>query len=73
VLLLTELSNQQLIEMGTKEIAETDRALERARQVVEDTIQIGAQVRLLLRFPRAGQPFLFCSTCQSYVALRCCS
>lgn len=43
-----KLSNQQLIEMGTKEIAETDRALERARQVVEDTIQIGAQTAATL-------------------------
>lgn len=63
--MLAEMSNQQLIEMGNKEIAETDKALERARQVVEDTIQIGAQVRsgtpglLQLRAFR-----LLCASCQ---------
>lgn len=41
---LADMRNETLIEMGRKDIKDTDEALERARRVVEDTIQIGAQV-----------------------------
>ena len=35
--------NDKLIEMGRREIKETDKALERARKVVQETITIGAE------------------------------
>ena len=38
--------NKDLMKSGRKEIAETEAALERSRRQVEETIQIGAQVRL---------------------------
>eukprot|EP00951_Prasinocladus_malaysianus_P003167 scaffold22536_cov18-Prasinocladus_malaysianus.AAC.1 len=38
------MSNKQLIEMGRRDIKEIDEGLDRARRVVEDTINVGAQV-----------------------------
>uniref|UniRef100_A0A061RZI5 Putative plant SNARE n=1 Tax=Tetraselmis sp. GSL018 TaxID=582737 RepID=A0A061RZI5_9CHLO len=45
---LENMKNQQLIQLGKKEITETDAALERARRQVEETIQLGAQTAATL-------------------------
>ncbi|KAI3946833.1 hypothetical protein MKW98_003396 [Papaver atlanticum] len=43
VLMASEMSNQELIDAGKKRMDETDQAIERSKQVVEQTIEVGAQ------------------------------
>eukprot|EP00243_Klebsormidium_subtile_P008992 TRINITY_DN4387_c0_g2_i1.p1 TRINITY_DN4387_c0_g2~~TRINITY_DN4387_c0_g2_i1.p1 ORF type:complete len:269 (+),score=60.01 TRINITY_DN4387_c0_g2_i1:307-1113(+) len=43
------MSNQELIERGNATMDETDRAIDRGRRIVEDTINIGAQTGVTLK------------------------
>ncbi|KAK9287856.1 hypothetical protein L1049_016298 [Liquidambar formosana] len=45
----SSMSNQELINAGTKTIDETDQAIERSKQVVEQTIQVGTQTAVTLK------------------------
>eukprot|EP00245_Coleochaete_scutata_P001154 TRINITY_DN11402_c0_g1_i1.p1 TRINITY_DN11402_c0_g1~~TRINITY_DN11402_c0_g1_i1.p1 ORF type:complete len:225 (+),score=64.34 TRINITY_DN11402_c0_g1_i1:286-960(+) len=43
------MSNQELIHAGREQMDETDRAIDRAKKVVEDTINVGAQTAVTLK------------------------
>lgn len=43
------MSNQELVEAGRKQMDETDQTIERSKQVVEDTINIGVQSATTLK------------------------
>ncbi|CAL0304862.1 unnamed protein product [Lupinus luteus] len=49
VQLASELSNQELINAGTKTMDETDQAIERSKQVVHQTIEVGTQTATTLK------------------------
>ncbi|KAG2407364.1 putative plant SNARE 13 [Vigna angularis] len=44
-----EMSNQELINAGTKTMDETDQAIERSKQVVHQTIEVGTQTAVTLK------------------------
>ncbi|KAL2338886.1 hypothetical protein Fmac_013332 [Flemingia macrophylla] len=44
-----EMSNQELINAGTKTMDETDQAIERSKQVVHQTIEVGTQTAATLK------------------------
>ncbi|KAB1213750.1 putative plant SNARE 13 [Morella rubra] len=43
------MSNQELINTGTKTMNETDQAIERTKKVVEQTIEVGTQTAVTLK------------------------
>ncbi|CAA0829377.1 Novel plant SNARE 13 [Striga hermonthica] len=45
----SEMSNQELINAGTKTMDETDQAIERSKQVVHQTIEVGTQTATTLK------------------------
>ncbi|KZV37335.1 putative plant SNARE 13-like [Dorcoceras hygrometricum] len=45
----SEMSNQELIDAGTKKMDETDQAIERSKQVVHQTIEVGTQTASTLK------------------------
>ncbi|CAJ1940704.1 unnamed protein product [Sphenostylis stenocarpa] len=49
VQLASEMSNQELINAGTKTMDETDQAIERSKQVVHQTIEVGTQTAATLK------------------------
>ncbi|XP_047169768.1 novel plant SNARE 13 [Vigna umbellata] len=49
VRLASEMSNQELINAGTKTMDETDQAIERSKQVVHQTIEVGTQTAVTLK------------------------
>lgn len=49
VQLASEMSNQELINAGTKTMDETDQAIERSKQVVHQTIEVGTQTATNLK------------------------
>ncbi|OIV97319.1 hypothetical protein TanjilG_07071 [Lupinus angustifolius] len=49
VQLASEMSNQELINAGTKTMDETDQAIERSKQVVHQTIEVGTQTATTLK------------------------
>lgn len=48
VQMASEMSNQQLIDSGMKQMDETDQALERSKMVVKQTVEVGAQTAATL-------------------------
>nr|DAD47609.1 TPA_asm: hypothetical protein HUJ06_017546 [Nelumbo nucifera] len=48
-LLASSMTNQQLIDTGNQMMDETDRAIERSKQVVEQTIGVGAETAAALK------------------------
>ncbi|CAK8534596.1 unnamed protein product [Lathyrus sativus] len=49
VQLASKMSNQELINTGTKTMDETDQAIERSKQVVHQTIEVGTQTATTLK------------------------
>nr|GMD79213.1 novel plant SNARE 13-like [Ipomoea batatas] len=49
VQLASEMSNQELINAGMKKMDETDQAIERSKQVVHQTIEVGTQTATTLK------------------------
>ncbi|KAG6428255.1 hypothetical protein SASPL_112506 [Salvia splendens] len=49
VLVASEMSNQQLIDAGMKSVDETDQAIERSKQVVHKTLEVGTQTATTLK------------------------
>ncbi|XXG78942.1 hypothetical protein AAC387_Pa09g0114 [Persea americana] len=49
VQMASTMSNQELINSGMKAMDETDQAIERSKQVVEKTIEVGAQTAVTLK------------------------
>ncbi|OVA16661.1 Target SNARE coiled-coil domain [Macleaya cordata] len=49
VQMASAMSNQELIDAGKKKMDETDQAIERSKQVVEQTIEVGAQTGTTLK------------------------
>ncbi|KAK7291752.1 hypothetical protein RIF29_07136 [Crotalaria pallida] len=49
VRMASEMSNQELIDAGTKTMDETDQAIERSKQVVHQTIEVGTQTASTLK------------------------
>ncbi|CAN6462824.1 unnamed protein product [Victoria cruziana] len=49
VILASSLTNQQLIDKGHEMMDETDQAIERSKQVVEQTINVGAETAAALK------------------------
>ncbi|XP_020974640.1 novel plant SNARE 13 isoform X3 [Arachis ipaensis] len=49
VQLASEMSNQELINAGMKQMDETDQAIERSKQVVHQTIEVGTQTATTLK------------------------
>ncbi|CAI8587427.1 unnamed protein product [Vicia faba] len=49
VQLASKMSNQELIDTGTKTMDETDQAIERSKQVVHQTIEVGTQTATTLK------------------------
>ncbi|XP_061361211.1 novel plant SNARE 13-like isoform X2 [Gastrolobium bilobum] len=49
VQLASEMSNQELINAGTKTMDETDQAIERSKQVVHQTVEVGTQTAATLK------------------------
>ncbi|TKY49600.1 putative plant SNARE 12 [Spatholobus suberectus] len=49
VQLASEMSNQELINAGVKTMDETDQAIERSKQVVHQTIEVGTQTAVTLK------------------------
>ncbi|XP_057811955.1 novel plant SNARE 13 [Salvia miltiorrhiza] len=49
VVVASEMSNQQLIDAGMKSMDETDQAIERSKQVVHKTIEVGTQTATTLK------------------------
>ncbi|CAA0829378.1 Novel plant SNARE 13 [Striga hermonthica] len=49
VRLASEMSNQELIDTGMKTMDETDQAIERSKQVVHQTIEVGTQTAATLK------------------------
>ncbi|OIW00179.1 hypothetical protein TanjilG_29169 [Lupinus angustifolius] len=49
VQMASEMSNQELIDAGTKTMDETDQAIERSKQVVHQTIEVGTQTASTLK------------------------
>ncbi|KAJ4763087.1 hypothetical protein LUZ62_073462 [Rhynchospora pubera] len=47
--LASEMSNQELVDAGRKKMDETDQAIERSKQVVEQTIEVGTQTAANLK------------------------
>ncbi|KAI6692853.1 hypothetical protein NL676_020563 [Syzygium grande] len=43
------MSNQQLIDAGTKQMDETDQVIERSKKVVEQTLEVGTQTAVTLK------------------------
>ncbi|KAB5537310.1 hypothetical protein DKX38_014843 [Salix brachista] len=48
-ILVSAMSNQELIDAGVKTMNETDQAIERSKQVVEQTIEVGTQTAVTLK------------------------
>lgn len=48
VQMASEMSNQQLIDSGTKQMDQTDQAIERSKMVVAQTVEVGAQTATTL-------------------------
>ncbi|RYQ95353.1 hypothetical protein Ahy_B08g090591 [Arachis hypogaea] len=46
---MEEMSNQELINAGMKQMDETDKAIERSKQVVHQTIEVGTQTATTLK------------------------
>ncbi|KAL1334348.1 hypothetical protein HN51_063282 [Arachis hypogaea] len=49
VKLASEMSNQELIKEGMKQMDETDQAIERSKQVVQQTLEVGTQTATTLK------------------------
>ncbi|CAA0827019.1 Novel plant SNARE 13, partial [Striga hermonthica] len=49
VRLASEMSNQELVDAGMKTMDETDQAIERSKQVVHQTIEVGTQTAATLK------------------------
>lgn len=49
VRMASAMSNQELIDAGVKTMNETDQAIERSKQVVEQTIEVGTQTAVTLK------------------------
>ncbi|GER51743.1 novel plant snare [Striga asiatica] len=49
VRLASEMSNQELVDVGMKTMDETDQAIERSKQVVHQTIEVGTQTAATLK------------------------
>ncbi|KAF8394736.1 hypothetical protein HHK36_020953 [Tetracentron sinense] len=49
VQMASSMSNQELINSGMKTMDETDQAIERSKQVVEQTVEVGAQTAVTLK------------------------
>ncbi|KAJ6722182.1 VESICLE TRANSPORT V-SNARE PROTEIN VTI1-RELATED [Salix viminalis] len=49
VRMASAMSNQELIDAGVKTMNETDQAIERSKQVVEETIEVGTQTAVTLK------------------------
>ncbi|KAH9532652.1 hypothetical protein CY35_18G010000 [Sphagnum magellanicum] len=47
--LASTMSNQELVQVGRKQMDQTDQTIERSKKVVEDTINIGAETALTLK------------------------
>ncbi|KAJ1697707.1 hypothetical protein LUZ63_006219 [Rhynchospora breviuscula] len=47
--LASEMSNQELVDAGRKKMDETDQAIERSKQVVEQTVEVGTQTAANLK------------------------
>ncbi|KAJ6719939.1 VESICLE TRANSPORT V-SNARE PROTEIN VTI1-RELATED [Salix purpurea] len=49
VRMASAMSNQELVDAGVKTMNETDQAIERSKQVVEQTIEVGTQTAVTLK------------------------
>ncbi|KAF6154943.1 hypothetical protein GIB67_018380 [Kingdonia uniflora] len=49
VQMASAMSNQELIDAGNRKMSETDQAIERSKQVVHQTIEVGAQTGVALK------------------------
>ncbi|XP_068661932.1 novel plant SNARE 12-like [Aristolochia californica] len=49
VQMASNMTNQELIDAGTKTMDETDQAIERSKKVVEETIEVGTQTAVTLK------------------------
>jgi SNARE protein len=55
--LASTMSNQELVQVGRKQMDQTDQTIERSKKVVEDTINIGAETASTLKGQVRGFPY----------------
>lgn len=55
-----EMSNQELIQAGNQTMNETDQAIERSKQVVQNTVEVGTQTAATLKGQVSASLVLYC-------------